>query len=189
MTRTYSLSDEQAPLNRILARLHALETGTPLANASISRGRARVLASGSAVAAIGHIDGKSGLLLRRGGAWVTTEEFIAFETAIVAQAAAAAHSAASAAHAAANAAHGAANAAQGTANAALSTASTALSTANGAAEQVGLLKGTVDGMLDQPKLGGLANYGSQHPPGLKILLVRPSDGRIVGMVDSPFAGS
>lgn len=60
----------------------ALERQTPLANSSITRGRVRVRTPGGEVlAALGHMNGKSGLLVPRGGEWVTVQEYVAAERA------------------------------------------------------------------------------------------------------------
>lgn len=74
--RTHPQSNPSAQLAAILERLRVVETH-PLRNASLSSGRIRVLnEAGAAVAALGHIDGKSGLLVPSGGSWVTVGEFV-----------------------------------------------------------------------------------------------------------------
>lgn len=82
MTRRYSLSDPNGPLDRLIARVHALETGTPLASASLRRGRTRILSeTGEAVAILGHYAGQAGFLLPRAGAWLTVQDYTAAELA------------------------------------------------------------------------------------------------------------
>lgn len=72
-----SLHDPYKEIRNLVARIRALETAAPLNHSSISRGATRILtAAGDPLAAIGHIDGKSGLLMRVGNEWRTAEEHI-----------------------------------------------------------------------------------------------------------------
>lgn len=72
-----NLANPRSENSEWLRRTRDARRAATAENSSISRGRTRVLnAAGDPVAALGHINGKSGLLLVVGGQWRTVQEHI-----------------------------------------------------------------------------------------------------------------
>ncbi|MGC5078453.1 hypothetical protein [Agrococcus sp. DT81.2] len=70
-----NLADPMQEIRDLKRRIYDLETSNGLANSSISAGTLEVVdGSGNPIAGIGVSGGKSGLLIRSGGSWVTVQE-------------------------------------------------------------------------------------------------------------------
>lgn len=138
MTRRDNPNDLTSELRDRHRRMHELERAPSLGHSSVSRGLLRVLTSaGEPLAGAGHADGKSGLLLRLGGEWVTVQEHVAATAATldaridtVVDYADSLYLSVTWAQSTADGAAAAASAAQGTADTAKATADTAKATAD-----------------------------------------------------------